>query len=183
MVFCRGYYRCTHRNTAGCLATKQVQRSDDDPCVFNITYRGQHTCMQMLQEPPIPAPDQLYDAGLPRHEQQNQTMASSFYFPYNSAPIADPSPENLIFSSTTSLENSGYMGSFPLPFSSTATSNFLPSQVVAPNASESELTETVSAAASTTNSLKINASFTSNRMEFDPIFPSDPSNFFGRSVD
>ncbi|XP_022738813.1 probable WRKY transcription factor 53 [Durio zibethinus] len=40
----RGYYRCTHRNVQGCLATKQVQRSDDDPTIFDITYRGRHTC-------------------------------------------------------------------------------------------------------------------------------------------
>ncbi|XVE64337.1 hypothetical protein DITRI_Ditri07aG0093600 [Diplodiscus trichospermus] len=40
----RGYYRCTHRIVQGCLATKQVQRSDDDPTIFEITYRGSHTC-------------------------------------------------------------------------------------------------------------------------------------------
>ncbi|XP_010266464.1 PREDICTED: probable WRKY transcription factor 41 [Nelumbo nucifera] len=40
----RAYYRCTHRNLQGCLATKQVQRSDEDPSVFDITYRGNHTC-------------------------------------------------------------------------------------------------------------------------------------------
>ncbi|GER34332.1 WRKY transcription factor [Striga asiatica] len=39
-----GYYRCTHRNGQGCLATKQVQRSDEDPTVFEITYRRKHTC-------------------------------------------------------------------------------------------------------------------------------------------
>lgn len=42
----RGYYRCTHRNVQGCLATKQVQRSDEDPTIFEITYRGRHTCTQ-----------------------------------------------------------------------------------------------------------------------------------------
>ncbi|XP_030500507.2 probable WRKY transcription factor 53 isoform X2 [Cannabis sativa] len=42
----RGYYRCTHRNVQGCLATKQVQRSDDDPTIFEITYRARHTCTQ-----------------------------------------------------------------------------------------------------------------------------------------
>ncbi|XP_027353072.1 probable WRKY transcription factor 53 [Abrus precatorius] len=44
--FPRGYYRCTHRNVQGCLATKQVQRSDEDPTVIEVTYRGRHTCMQ-----------------------------------------------------------------------------------------------------------------------------------------
>lgn len=45
--FCRGYYRCTHRKLQACLATKQVQRSDDDPTIFEITYRGNHTCNQV----------------------------------------------------------------------------------------------------------------------------------------
>ncbi|XP_022770554.1 probable WRKY transcription factor 46 [Durio zibethinus] len=40
----RGYYRCTHRHSQGCLATKQVQRSDRDPTIFEVKYRGRHTC-------------------------------------------------------------------------------------------------------------------------------------------
>lgn len=43
---CRGYYRCTHRHAQGCLATKQVQRSDGDPTIFEVNYRGRHTCSQ-----------------------------------------------------------------------------------------------------------------------------------------
>ncbi|XP_009607840.1 probable WRKY transcription factor 30 [Nicotiana tomentosiformis] len=42
----RGYYRCTLRHAQGCLATKQVQRSDEDPTILEITYRGRHTCNQ-----------------------------------------------------------------------------------------------------------------------------------------
>ncbi|KAJ6830061.1 putative WRKY transcription factor 41 [Iris pallida] len=45
-MYPRGYYRCTHRNTKGCLATKQVQRSDEDPSIFDVTYRGLHTCTE-----------------------------------------------------------------------------------------------------------------------------------------
>ncbi|KAI3950381.1 hypothetical protein MKW92_038874 [Papaver armeniacum] len=44
----RGYYRCTHRNAQGCLAMKQVQRSDEDPSMFTVTYRGRHTCIQAV---------------------------------------------------------------------------------------------------------------------------------------
>ncbi|CAN4075897.1 unnamed protein product [Withania somnifera] len=40
----RSYYRCTYRHVQNCWATKQVQRSDDDPTVFDITYRGYHNC-------------------------------------------------------------------------------------------------------------------------------------------
>ncbi|XP_058745521.1 probable WRKY transcription factor 41 [Vicia villosa] len=44
--FPRGYYRCTHRNAQGCLATKQVQKSEADPMIYEITYKGRHTCIQ-----------------------------------------------------------------------------------------------------------------------------------------
>ncbi|XP_004245530.1 probable WRKY transcription factor 53 [Solanum lycopersicum] len=42
----RSYYRCTYRLMQNCWATKQVQRSDDDPALFEITYKGTHTCNQ-----------------------------------------------------------------------------------------------------------------------------------------
>ncbi|KAL0299652.1 UNVERIFIED_CONTAM: putative WRKY transcription factor 41 [Sesamum radiatum] len=40
----RAYYRCTNRHSQGCMATKQVQRSDDDPTIFEITHKRKHTC-------------------------------------------------------------------------------------------------------------------------------------------
>ncbi|KAL0903966.1 hypothetical protein M5K25_026032 [Dendrobium thyrsiflorum] len=42
--FPRGYYRCSHRDTLGCQATKQVQRSDNDSSLYEISLRGDHTC-------------------------------------------------------------------------------------------------------------------------------------------
>nr|AVO00698.1 WRKY transcription factor 41-like [Cymbidium sinense] len=53
--FPRGYYRCTYRHTHGCLATKQVQRSDDDNSLFDVTYRGAHTCNHSLQRNRTPS--------------------------------------------------------------------------------------------------------------------------------
>ncbi|KAK9672511.1 hypothetical protein RND81_12G105000 [Saponaria officinalis] len=44
-LYPRAYYRCTQKHQ-GCLATKQVQRSNDDPTYFEVTYRGIHTCYQ-----------------------------------------------------------------------------------------------------------------------------------------
>ncbi|XP_022858312.1 probable WRKY transcription factor 53, partial [Olea europaea var. sylvestris] len=44
--FPRAYYRCTHRNTQGCLATKQIQRTDKDTSIFEVTYNGAHSCIQ-----------------------------------------------------------------------------------------------------------------------------------------
>ncbi|GAB4844578.1 hypothetical protein Ancab_037976 [Ancistrocladus abbreviatus] len=60
--FPRGYYRCTHRYTQGCLATKQVQRSNDDPTVVQVMYRGHHTCKKSSHHPahpPLPPPAKL----------------------------------------------------------------------------------------------------------------------------
>ncbi|XP_057980230.1 probable WRKY transcription factor 11 [Malania oleifera] len=42
--FPRGYYRCTHQKLYQCPAKKQVQRLDDDPYTYEVTYRGEHTC-------------------------------------------------------------------------------------------------------------------------------------------
>uniref|UniRef100_A0A7C9EXS3 WRKY domain-containing protein n=1 Tax=Opuntia streptacantha TaxID=393608 RepID=A0A7C9EXS3_OPUST len=42
----RGYYRCTHRHTQGCFATKQVQKSNEDPSMYQLIYKGEHTCTQ-----------------------------------------------------------------------------------------------------------------------------------------
>ncbi|KAG8093904.1 hypothetical protein GUJ93_ZPchr0012g21986 [Zizania palustris] len=68
--FPRGYYRCTYRNAQGCPATKQVQRSDTDLCVFDVTYQGVHTCHHKHRRggnhhhpPPPPAPAPPQDLG------------------------------------------------------------------------------------------------------------------------
>ncbi|CAN6217355.1 unnamed protein product [Urochloa humidicola] len=66
----RAYYRCTHRHTQGCLATKQVQRSDEDPTLFDVIYHGDHTCVQ--RPPPSPAA-----AGRPEHNPGASTLLQS----------------------------------------------------------------------------------------------------------
>ncbi|GAA0151442.1 hypothetical protein LIER_37289 [Lithospermum erythrorhizon] len=47
----RAYYRCTHKYTRACGATKQVQKTEDDPLIFEVTYRGNHTCMGVPNSP------------------------------------------------------------------------------------------------------------------------------------
>uniref|UniRef100_A0A8R7P2W8 WRKY domain-containing protein n=2 Tax=Triticum urartu TaxID=4572 RepID=A0A8R7P2W8_TRIUA len=41
----RSYYRCTHKNYYGCDAKKKVQRLDDDPFIYEVTYCGDHSCL------------------------------------------------------------------------------------------------------------------------------------------
>ncbi|PRQ58416.1 putative transcription factor WRKY family [Rosa chinensis] len=71
----RGYYRCTHRNTQGCLATKQVQKSDADPTIFMVTYTGLHTCHLVAQLNGKQNVSLKQEAGTPR-----QTPEKSFSF-------------------------------------------------------------------------------------------------------
>lgn len=42
--FPRSYFRCTHKYDQDCKATRQVQRSEEDPSLFVITYFGEHSC-------------------------------------------------------------------------------------------------------------------------------------------
>jgi hypothetical protein len=75
-LHCRGYYRCTYRTAQECAATKQVQRSDTDLCVFDVTYQGEHTCHQKQRanvaaatahggsQSPPPPPEQQQDPSM-----------------------------------------------------------------------------------------------------------------------
>lgn len=77
----RGYYRCTHRHAQGCLATKQVQRSDNDAALFEITYRGRHTCADQSLNSTSPPPERSHQvpsltANVHDHQLQNQQQNS-----------------------------------------------------------------------------------------------------------
>ncbi|XP_062232584.1 transcription factor WRKY45-2-like [Phragmites australis] len=50
----RLYFRCTYKDDHGCMARRQVQRSEADPSVYLITYFGEHTCCRGDDEPPAP---------------------------------------------------------------------------------------------------------------------------------
>ncbi|XP_023542944.1 probable WRKY transcription factor 53 [Cucurbita pepo subsp. pepo] len=76
----RGYYRCTRRNLQGCVATKQVQRSDDDPTIFKITYRGNHTCSQVSNLGTTPA--------APEFQQQNRRIDQNLVQSQQTSPDA-----------------------------------------------------------------------------------------------
>ncbi|KAG8067713.1 hypothetical protein GUJ93_ZPchr0005g15428 [Zizania palustris] len=40
----KAYFRCTHKYDQLCAAVRQVQRCDDDPTCYRVTYIGEHTC-------------------------------------------------------------------------------------------------------------------------------------------
>lgn len=55
----RSYFRCTHQKLYQCRAKKQVQRLDDDPNTFEVTYTGDHTCHLSSTAPAAPIPPSL----------------------------------------------------------------------------------------------------------------------------
>lgn len=57
IFICRSYYRCTYRHIQNCWVTKQVQRSDEDPTIFEITYRGAHTCNLAANNNSVASPE------------------------------------------------------------------------------------------------------------------------------
>ncbi|KAL4576057.1 hypothetical protein LXL04_012145 [Taraxacum kok-saghyz] len=68
--FPRGYFRCTHQKLYNCPAKKQVQKLDNDPNTFEVTYRGDHTCTMSATAPsmpPPPPPEAIPIRSLPSH--------------------------------------------------------------------------------------------------------------------
>ncbi|PIN26514.1 hypothetical protein CDL12_00717 [Handroanthus impetiginosus] len=130
----RAYYRCTHRNTQGCLATKQVQRADDDPSIFEVIYRGKHTCLQervkqnkenrkkqdesrqahsqqmmIINEPVLKAEPQELNTN-------EETQFLSFTFP--STPVESENIETQFFSEAKNFITTSYSPSFLSPATS-----------------------------------------------------------------
>lgn len=193
---------------------KQVQRSDEDPTIFDITYRGAHTChqrprahsasqepdmQQNQQNPPVdheqqhpPHDQQLllsFQTGLKvkteglAMEDQGPT-SSSFSFP--STPASSLQSEKQILSSPPTLENNFtgcFFSTFFPPTTSESNCFTVPCQIdsyggrPALQASESEITEMISATTSGTPMIDIDFML-EPPIDFERNFPFDNSKFF-----
>ncbi|KAG8375086.1 hypothetical protein BUALT_Bualt10G0063600 [Buddleja alternifolia] len=197
----RSYYRCTYRHVRNCWATKQVQRSDDDPTLFEITYKGTHVCNHSTNAvPPPPSPEKQE----PKHniphchqqEQQNQTLLNfkaNLRVNTNALDIKE-TPPHFSFQSTfachdeennyvpvSSLPDENLVGTFSSLFHSPATSgsNYFSTATYQMNNyggaplkhSETDIADIISAHASTTNSPIGGMEFSIDRMGLDPNFP------------
>lgn len=87
--FPRSYYRCTYRYVHNCMARKQVQRTDEDPTVFEITYRGQHTCNPATM--PSVAPPQSPE----KHEMKQSNQHHHYQLPLPLPPKSGEMLSNL----------------------------------------------------------------------------------------
>ncbi|KAG0490573.1 hypothetical protein HPP92_007436 [Vanilla planifolia] len=101
---CRAYYRCSHRKTQGCPATKQVQRSDENPAVFDIAYRGTHTCSKQTTAAVMQScrQENIWPQKTEGINSVLQYPSSSFSFPF--AYVGSPS-SSFMSSSTLGLKS------------------------------------------------------------------------------
>ncbi|KAG5228261.1 WRKY transcription factor [Salix suchowensis] len=185
----RSYYRCTHRNSQNCWATKQVQRSDEDPTVFEIKYRGTHNCAHGNQSIPSPEEQEKKQKNTNNNSQQQQSQQALFDFHSS----AGASTENLdtkeemvspfIFPSTYGCTES--VGPFISPATPEPThhsvspfqmNNFAGVQNL--QRLESDFTEIISANTSATNSSVVDLGFSLDQVELSPDFPFDSPGFF-----
>ncbi|CAL5382187.1 unnamed protein product [Camellia sinensis] len=203
--FPRSYYRCTHRHAQGCLATKLVQKSDKDPSIFEITYRGRHTCIQTSQV--IPALASIGNEGSKQNRDENQSQSqellfefgaghtvkiedlglteetfTSFSFP--STPIESENVETNII--LDSVKENNFLGSDSRAFFSPETSesdlfSVFPCQMddfglSQIQHSKSDFSEMISALVA--NSSIGSLDFSLNQADFEPNFSFDTSEFF-----
>nr|QRX38930.1 transcription factor WRKY33 [Lilium regale] len=180
----RGYYRCTHRNTRGCLATKQVQRSDQNPSILDITYRGDHTCHQKQQlvfphgeteQEQSQEVHPLMDRVQPQHHQPELLLSFQTGLRVRTTGSCIKT-DNMVFSSPLGMENCFNSNFSPSFISSAASeSNFGGAN---PQGAESDYKEIVTAASSAVDSPFVDMDFMLGNIDFDPDFHFDASAFF-----
>ncbi|CAI9785957.1 unnamed protein product [Fraxinus pennsylvanica] len=186
--FPRAYYRCTHRHTRGCLATKHVQKSDEDPSMFDVNYKGRHTCIQERQKQnkedyKVKEEDSNHRSGIKLETPAltpKEEIVPSFSFP--STPIISDNLETKFL--LEPAEESKFTESCTYPFVSPATSdcNYLSESLCQMDdfwvdcnlqSPESDFTNIVSIPTSVTNSLLRDWDFTADPVELDPSFTLD----------
>ncbi|KAG8476349.1 hypothetical protein CXB51_033307 [Gossypium anomalum] len=161
-VTCRGYYRCTHRNVQGCLATKQVQRSDDDPTIFDVAYRGRHTCSNNNQE--------QGNSTIEPYQQQQHIGNQTYPLLPNYISL-NIKVENDVGDGNYETGNLSPTSSCPNP---TGVMNNCSTSV----AIESEFTEIIQAATSAMNAPTVGLDFPFGNAGLDPNFTFDDHGFF-----
>ncbi|GAB2296623.1 WRKY Transcription Factor [Dionaea muscipula] len=183
------YYRCTYRGTQDCWARKQVQRSDEDPSMFDITYKGQHTCrMGVPRSKSVPTSPAKHASEL--HQLHSADFQNEFnMMNFQAAQNLDMQNMDNHFAST----GFGLMNSDGHTFSTTLDNydSFAPFTYfsVSPcnmeefggfqhgHHSESDITDIISATTSGTNSPIVELDFTLDPLHLNPSFPFDNSRF------
>ncbi|KAL3829741.1 hypothetical protein ACJIZ3_018543 [Penstemon smallii] len=105
----RAYYRCTHRHTQGCLATKQVQKMDDDPSIFEVIYKGNHSCIQQRLKKKEEKTER-YEAGLGevKIQEVHSKEESHPFISFPSTPVESETVEAHIFPELLNFSKPNY---------------------------------------------------------------------------
>nr|CAB3460682.1 unnamed protein product [Digitaria exilis] len=107
----RAYFKCTHRHSQGCLATKHVQRADGDPLLYDVVYHGAHICAQAAHPTAEQLSRQLQPGGLADAGQEQ----SSPLEPENEGLQAGLEPMTpYSFAPATGAAAADFGGGFPL---------------------------------------------------------------------
>ncbi|RYR10424.1 hypothetical protein HN873_050791 [Arachis hypogaea] len=193
----RSYYRCTFRNTKDCWATKQVQRSEDNPNIFEITYKGSHTCSKgkknvamSAKSPDIQEPQEHHTnfqnmLSVTAAKPGNEEMACSFTSPSTSSGCRTQENQNLL---PSILENNPFLGSLSqthLLLPNTPESNYFPSPfcaneldgIYSNRCSEFDVSEIISAHTSATNPPIFDFDFSLDPLELGQNFRFNASRF------
>ncbi|GMH29763.1 hypothetical protein Nepgr_031606 [Nepenthes gracilis] len=190
----RSYFRCTHRSIQDCWATKQVQRSDHDPTVFDITYKGNHTCRaatRLKPGPTSPKKEPKQSSQLHNTQQCQQSDGSLNFQTWlttetqntDNREAAFPLPQTAISYNnggnntypTLTIDNGNSHGIFSPSFMSPATSesNHFYGGFQRQHHSESDITEIISASTSGTNSPIVELDFYLDPFHFNRSFQFD----------
>lgn len=200
VIFCRSYYRCTYRQGRNCWATKQVQRSDEDPTLFEVTYKGTHACKQFndaVPQPASPEKQELKSRNSCYDQLEQNPMLSNFranlrvdtevsdiqempaYFSFPST-FACNEQENY-HSPISALADDNHLGTYSQLFYSPATSGsncFSTATYQMRDYGGNDNTDIMSAHASTNNSPIGGIEFSVDPVEMDPNFPFNIPGFF-----
>ncbi|CAI9767703.1 unnamed protein product [Fraxinus pennsylvanica] len=172
----RGYYRCSHGRGKGCIATKKVQRSNNDPTVIEITYIGEHTCNHVSSSNPTPT--------LPENYIFPDTNNQSFQN-FNNLSPSSINPESYIF--PNAMMDNYVLGTFMSPtpsesnyfaISPTLTSNYGGNHNAHATQSEVITPFTSSVTSSGINSPVVGLDFPFAPKEIDSNFPFGSLGFF-----
>nr|WCL15222.1 WRKY8895 [Atractylodes chinensis] len=199
--FPRSYYRCTYRYVHNCMARKQVQRTDEDPTVFEITYRGKHSCnpatARSVASPQSPEKHEMKQNSHHHHQlplppksgdmlsnlrenlrvstsDLDATMPCPFSFPSASLGYVENYQQFHFSNETDNSFLQGYSPSFISP--ATSGSNYFTEWGNDfHHHDETNLSGMISATASATNSP---LAFPTDQQDLSPNFPLNNSGFF-----
>ncbi|XP_062206388.1 transcription factor WRKY19-like [Phragmites australis] len=172
----RAYFRCTHRHTQECHASKQVQRTDGDPLLFDVVYHGSHTCAQAGAHAKTqwPRPAASADHCPPQAQLQpgqEQTSASTGF--------EGPMPPLSLPYKPSVADDTGGATSSSFPAGGVTASSFVSPATPACRQVGSSSSSYAVASARNVPDVELDSTTNSSMGDMDFMFPLDAADFLG----